>query len=190
MRRIDSFTACSSSYVNHVAQDSQSTDPHNSLPALADDSAFHPNGSGVRSKLDGSLPYVAVLKARKEHKHPVQEMQRPIGNAYTVESMPCKSYAVPNDGCCHAVDYMRLPASQYSVLDAKKIERLDDDTFICYVGGISFLGFVVEPVLTVSVIVHERGPVVKLLDTKVLFTICMYSTTQCLTCWYYCQHLA
>ena len=68
-----------------------------------------------------------------------------------------------------AADYMRLPASQYSVLDAKKIERLDDDTFICYVGGLNFLGFVVEPVLTVSVIVQDRGPVVKLLDTKVAF---------------------
>ena len=64
---------------------------------------------------------------------------------------------------------MRLLASQYSVLDAKKIERLDDDTFICYVGGLNFLGFVVEPVLTVSVIVQDRGPVVKLLDTKVVF---------------------
>ena len=62
---------------------------------------------------------------------------------------------------------MQLPASQYSVLDAKKIERLDDDTFICYVGGLNFLGFAVEPVLTVSVVVQERGPVVKLLDTKV-----------------------
>lgn len=62
---------------------------------------------------------------------------------------------------------MQLPASQYSVLDAQKIERLDDDTFICYVGGLNFLGFVVEPVLTVSVIVEERGPVVKLLDTQV-----------------------
>lgn len=62
---------------------------------------------------------------------------------------------------------MRLPASQYSVLDAKKIERLDDDTFICYVGGLNFLGFVVEPVLTVSVIVQDRGPVVKLLHTEV-----------------------
>ena len=68
------------------------------------------------------------------------------------------------------------------MLDAKKIERLDDDTFICYVGGISFLGFVVEPVLTVSVIVHDRGPVVKLLDTQVVFTVCMYTTTQYLTC--------
>ena len=62
---------------------------------------------------------------------------------------------------------MRLPASQYSVLDAKKIERLDDDTFICYVGGLNFLGFVVDPVLTVSVIVQDKGPVVKLLNTEV-----------------------
>ena len=62
---------------------------------------------------------------------------------------------------------MRLPASQYSVLDAQKIERIDDDTFVCYVGGLNFLGFVVEPVLTVSVIVQDRGPVVKLLDTQV-----------------------
>lgn len=64
-------------------------------------------------------------------------------------------------------EYMRLPASQYSVLDAKKIERLDDDVFICYVGGLNFLGFVINPVLKVSVIVHDRGPVVKLLETKV-----------------------
>lgn len=62
---------------------------------------------------------------------------------------------------------MRLPASQYSVLDAKKIERLDDDVFMCYVGGLNFLGFVVNPVLKVSVIVNDRGPVVKLLETKV-----------------------
>jgi hypothetical protein len=52
------------------------------------------------------------------------------------------------------------------VLDAKKIERLDDDTFRCYVGGLHFFNFVVEPVLTLSVVVKERGPVVKLLDTK------------------------
>lgn len=36
---------------------------------------------------------------------------------------------------------MTLPASQYSVLDAKRIERIDDATFRCYVGGISFLNF-------------------------------------------------
>ena len=62
---------------------------------------------------------------------------------------------------------MRLPASQYSVLDAQKVERLNEDTFRCYVGGLSFLGFTVKPVLTVSVIVKERGPIVKLLNTQV-----------------------
>ena len=52
-------------------------------------------------------------------------------------------------------------------MDAKKIERLDDDAFMCYVGGLNFLGVVVNPVLKVSVIVNDRGPVVKLLETKV-----------------------
>lgn len=50
---------------------------------------------------------------------------------------------------------MALPASQYSVLDARKIERLGDDRFRCHVGRLAFLGFAVEPVLTVSV---ETGP--------------------------------
>lgn len=62
---------------------------------------------------------------------------------------------------------MALPASQYSVLDAQKIERLDDNTFRCYVGGLKFFGVRVEPVLTVSVIVGEKGPTVKLLTTVV-----------------------
>lgn len=62
---------------------------------------------------------------------------------------------------------MALPASQYSVLDAKQIERIDEDTFRCYVGGLRFLSFVIEPVLTVSVIVTDMGPTVKLLSTEV-----------------------
>lgn len=62
---------------------------------------------------------------------------------------------------------MVLPASQYSVLDAQRIERLDEDTFRCYVGGLRFLGLEVEPVITVSVTVQERGPTVRLLNTKV-----------------------
>ena len=37
----------------------------------------------------------------------------------------------------------------------------------CYVGGLNFLSFRVEPVLTVSVIVGERGPTVRLLETEV-----------------------
>lgn len=68
--------------------------------------------------------------------------------------------------CCAAA-YMTLPASQYSVLDAKQIERIDDSTFRCYVGGLRFLGFTVDPVLTVSVIVTDKGPTVRLLSTEV-----------------------
>ena len=33
-------------------------------------------------------------------------------------------------------EYMSLPASQYSVLDARKIERVDDTTFVA--SGIGF----------------------------------------------------
>lgn len=62
---------------------------------------------------------------------------------------------------------MTLPASQYSVLDAKRIDRIDEHTFRCYVDGIRFLGLTIEPVITVSVTVGDRGPTVKLLDTRV-----------------------
>lgn len=62
---------------------------------------------------------------------------------------------------------MVLPASQYSVLDAKRIERLDESTFRCYVGSLRLFSLEVEPVITVSVTVQERGPTVRLLSTKV-----------------------
>ena len=69
--------------------------------------------------------------------------------------------------CFAVAEYMALPASQYSVLDAKKIDRIDERTFRCYVDGIQFFGLTIEPILTVSVTVGERGPTVKLLKTRV-----------------------
>lgn len=48
---------------------------------------------------------VARFAAQKHAAKPVQEVQRALA------------------------EYMALPASQYSVLDARKIERLDDTTF-------------------------------------------------------------
>ena len=84
---------------------------------------------------------VAVLSASKSAVYPIVELDKPIGT------------------------YMTLPASQYSVLDAQRIERIDETSFKCYVGGINFLNFRVEPVLTLSVIVGERGPTVRLLET-------------------------
>ena len=62
---------------------------------------------------------------------------------------------------------MALPASQYSVLDAKRIERVDEETFRCYVGALQFFSWSVEPVLTVSVSVDEDGCTIRLLSTEV-----------------------
>ncbi|KAF5453391.1 hypothetical protein F2P56_028296 [Juglans regia] len=42
------------------------------------------------------------------------------------------------------VEYMSLPASQYSVLDAERIERVDENTFRCYVYRIKFFSFELE----------------------------------------------
>ena len=61
---------------------------------------------------------------------------------------------------------MALPVSQYSVLDAQRIERLGDDTFRCYVDGFKFLTLRVEPVVDVSVSVGPRGPTVTLLGVR------------------------
>ncbi|CAL5219371.1 g1191 [Coccomyxa viridis] len=86
--------------------------------------------------------HVAVLRGTKSAAIPLREREKPLAA------------------------YMTLPASQYSVLDAKQIERIDDSTFRCYVGGLRFLGFTIDPVLTVSVDVTEKGPTVRLLSTK------------------------
>ncbi|GKV34226.1 hypothetical protein SLEP1_g42618 [Rubroshorea leprosula] len=63
-------------------------------------------------------------------------------------------------------EYMSLPASQYSVLDAERIERVDDNTFRCYVYRIKFFNFEVCPVLLVRVEVQPNGCTIKLLSCK------------------------
>ncbi|KAL6752957.1 hypothetical protein V8C86DRAFT_2737297 [Haematococcus lacustris] len=62
--------------------------------------------------------------------------------------------------------YMSLPASQYSVLDARKIERVDDNTFSCYVGELRMFKWSVEPVLLLSVTVLPGGCDIQLLSCK------------------------
>lgn len=63
-------------------------------------------------------------------------------------------------------DYMALPASQYSLLDARRTERIDDNTFKCYVGRLNFPGLSVEPVLTLTVTTQERGCTIQLLSAQ------------------------
>jgi hypothetical protein len=93
----------------------------------------------IQPQLQGK---VARFAAQKHARKPVQELQRALA------------------------EYMALPASQYSVLDARKIERLDETTFKCFVGRLAFFGFSVEPVITVSVVVEERGCTIKLLSAQ------------------------
>lgn len=66
-----------------------------------------------------------------------------------------------------AVEYMSLPASQYSVLDAERIERVDDNTFRCYVYRFRFFAFEVCPVLMVKVEEQPNGCCIRLLSCKV-----------------------
>lgn len=61
---------------------------------------------------------------------------------------------------------MSLPASQYSVLDAERIERVDDNTFRCYVYTFKFFNFEVCPVLLVRVEEQPNGCCIKLLSCK------------------------
>lgn len=67
------------------------------------------------------------------------------------------------------VEYMSLPASQYSVLDAERIERVDDSTFRCYVYRFKFFAFEVCPVLLVRVEEQPDGCCIKLLSCKVVY---------------------
>ncbi|KAJ0657617.1 hypothetical protein HanLR1_Chr14g0548761 [Helianthus annuus] len=64
------------------------------------------------------------------------------------------------------VEYMSLPASQYSVLDAQRIERIDDNTFRCYVYTFKFFAFEVCPVLLVRVEEQPNGCSINLLSCK------------------------
>lgn len=64
------------------------------------------------------------------------------------------------------MEYMSLPASQYSVLDAERIERVDDNTFRCYVYRLKFFSFEVCPVLLVRVEEAPNGCCIRLLSCK------------------------
>ncbi|XP_039838957.1 uncharacterized protein SYNPCC7002_A1590-like isoform X1 [Panicum virgatum] len=65
-----------------------------------------------------------------------------------------------------AAEYMSLPASQYSVLDAERIERVDDSTFRCYVYRFRFFALEVCPVLLVRVDEEPNGCCIRLLSCK------------------------
>ncbi|KAK4279595.1 hypothetical protein QN277_011348 [Acacia crassicarpa] len=84
----------------------------------------------------------ARFVARRRESTTVQQLERPL------------------------LEYMRLPASQYSVLDAERIERVNDNTFRCYVYKFKFFSFEICPVLLVRVEEQPDGCCIKLLSCK------------------------
>jgi len=66
---------------------------------------------------------------------------------------------------------MTLPVSQYSVLDADKVERIGEDTFRVQTTTVSFFGVNMTPVMTLRVKPHSTGCEVRMLDCKVCLCI-------------------
>lgn len=91
--------------------------------------------------VNSSIPKAKFIARRKESV-PVKQLQRPL------------------------IEYMSLPASQYSVLDGERIERIDENTFRCYVYRFKFFAFEVCPVLLVRVEEQPNGCCIKLLSCK------------------------
>eukprot|EP00210_Caulerpa_lentillifera_P008012 g7651.t1 len=61
-------------------------------------------------------------------------------------------------------EYMTLPVSQYSVLDAEKVERISDEMFRVQIGAVSFLGTTLIPIMTLTVKPHDTGCEITLLE--------------------------
>lgn len=61
-------------------------------------------------------------------------------------------------------EYMTLPASQYSVLDAERIERVDANTFRCYAQCLKFFTVEIRPVLLVRVEEEADGCTIRLIS--------------------------
>uniref|UniRef100_A0A804LDL4 Uncharacterized protein n=1 Tax=Zea mays TaxID=4577 RepID=A0A804LDL4_MAIZE len=92
----------------------------------------------------------ARFVARRSESVPVQQLVRPLA------------------------EYMSLPASQYSVLDAERIERVDDSTFRCYVYRFRFFALEVCPVLLVRVDEEPDGCCIRLLSCKLFGFACSW----------------
>ncbi|CAH8379864.1 unnamed protein product [Eruca vesicaria subsp. sativa] len=114
--------------------------PSLSLTITCSSSFDEPPSTPIR--VSSSSSPKARFVARQKQSVSVRQLQRPL------------------------IEYMSLPASQYSVLDAERIERVDDNTFRCYVYTFKFFNFEVCPVLLVRVEEQPNGCCIKLLSCK------------------------
>ncbi|KAL5709729.1 hypothetical protein ACHQM5_020385 [Ranunculus cassubicifolius] len=120
---------------------SNNTNPNSLLiPFITTPSTKIPQKSSLYISADSS-PKAKFVSKRKETVM-VQQLDRPL------------------------IEYMSLPASQYSVLDAERIERVDENTFRCYLYTIKFFAIQVCPVLLVRVEEQPNGCCIRLLSCK------------------------
>lgn len=116
---------------------------------------------------------VHVGRSAREEAVSVEESDQIVGASDWDQDRVVRLSALSNS--CHRVrelrrplgEYMALPASQYSVLDARRVERINEDTFVCYVGHVQFFQFNVEPVLTLRVVVVPMGCEIHLLSCRI-----------------------
>lgn len=154
----------------------QSRNPNVSFPLNLSSSLNRSPKPFLRVSAD-STPKARFVARRKESVS-VRQLGRPLSNArkwlsFVLFLFHCNGVK----GCeCFAVEYMSLPASQYSVLDAERIERVDENTFRCYVYRFKFFAFEVCPVLLVRVEEQPNGCCIKLLSCKVnfVFSACFF----------------
>lgn len=100
-----------------------------------------------------------------ESSFPAQESQESKSSkeAFFGEDAPRVTWTAAAKGSVSVKDarrtveeYMALPASQYSVLSAKQIERLSETEFKCTLGTMNFFGTKISPVLYVDVVVYPE----------------------------------
>lgn len=63
---------------------------------------------------------------------------------------------------------MTLPINQYSVLDAERIERIDENIFKCTVASVKMFNFIAIPIVYVKVSPTETGCQVDLIKFEVM----------------------
>ena len=72
-----------------------------------------------------------------------------------------------NTGSFERVTRMSLPATSYSTLDGETVKRIDDCTFDCTLGTLSFLGFKITPTVTAKVDVRPNRPMISVEEATI-----------------------
>lgn len=115
-----------------------------------------------------SAPAPAVTDAEERLQEELTRFQAREGKKVWFTASRSGSTAVEEvEGERPLADYMRLPVSQYSVLDGARIDRLAEDTFELSMDVLQFFNFSLRPILTAQVVTHDRGCEINVLSVRI-----------------------